>query len=200
MGKLKLLSLVILFVSSAGWADYPYYDYSSPHYYGGYSGYSGGYGSSSQNSIISLDMNPQDLLNSSFRIAAREERIDDMEKLLQQGANVDSPSEDGQTALLYGARRCSPVVVDFLLKHNANVNAKDAKGRNALIVSARGSCVRVVELLLKKRGLQVDIQDCGRKTALDYALDNSVLEVGGPSQEIVSMIKNFHSKSRNFLR
>jgi ankyrin repeat protein len=159
--------------------------------YSGYSGYSGGYGfrRGHRTEIISIDLNPQDLLNSSFRVAARENRYDDLKNLLKQGADVNSQSDRGDTALLYASRNCSKKMVNLLLKSEADVNIRDQEGYTPLIVAARGSCVPVVAILLKTPNIQIGTKDHGGKTALDYAEENGIMEVEGPPQEIIALLQ-----------
>jgi len=144
---------------------------------------------SSPQRMISLELDPENILNSSFRIAAREDRLSDVKRFIMQGADIDTRSESGETALMYASRNCSPEMVRLLLRRKAEVNLRDFQGRTALIYAAMESCERVVELLLKKPTLQVDAKDRAKKTASDYAEDNSMLEVDGPSERIISLIR-----------
>ena len=63
--------------------------------------------------IISIDMDPQSLVDSAFRIAAREDRLHDMLLAIKRGAHVDAASDRGRTALMFAARNCSiPIARD----------------------------------------------------------------------------------------
>lgn len=174
------------FADSSGWNT----TYSS-NYYG--SGYSGGYfghsiGNSRNQSITSIDLDPQNIVDSSFRIASREGRVQDARHLLEQGAEVDSRTSSGETALMSACRSCSLKMIKLLISKSANINARDFEGKTPLILASRESCVDAVDLLLKVRGIEIDARDQSRKSALDYANDNAILEVGGPAERIMSLI------------
>ncbi len=168
-------------------ADSYWDDFPPPSYF--YGGMRGLGGNSGRNQIISLDLDPQNILNSSFRIAARENRFSDVQRFLVQGAEVNSKSGNGETALMFTSRNCSPKAVSLLLNQGAEVNARDFEGRTALMYAAMGSCVSAVELLLKVPGIDLDVIDEARKSAMDYAGDYALLEVGGPAEKIMQLIR-----------
>jgi ankyrin repeat protein len=149
----------------------------------------GGYRRAGAPRVVSLDLDPQNILDSSFRIAAREGRMSEMKKLLLQGADIDSRSGSGETALMYAARNCSPKLAELLIQKGAQVNARDFEGRTPLIYAASGSCRYVVELLAKVSNLEFEARDRSKRTALDYAAENALLEVDGPSEEIIHLIQ-----------
>jgi len=180
------LESVALADSSSGWNTS--YGNSYPDYYSPPTSY-GSNGRSGKAAVISIDLDPQNLMNSSFRVASREGRMSDVEHLLSEGAEVDGRSDTGETALMYAARNCSSKLAKFLILHGANINAADFDGKTPLILASRESCTDVVALLLKGADIDVDAQDQARKTAFDYAGENAVLEVGGPSQKIMGMIE-----------
>ncbi len=155
-------------------------------FYGNLSSYERG----SQGAIISLDLDPQNLMNSSMRIASREGRLREVQHLITLGAEIDSRADTGETALMVACRNCSVKLAKFLIQHGASFNAADFDGRTALIYAARESCAPIVSLLLSKTGIDLEAKDQASKTALDYAGENSVFEVGGPSQKIVALIKS----------
>jgi hypothetical protein len=203
LGGLGLCFVTLAHADSYGWSSY-YGGANTEYYapsYSGYSGYSGGspsgiYGRppSYGSNVISLDLDPQSLLNSSFRVASRERRLPDVMRFLSEGAEVDSRSESGETALMHAARNCGLKLADFLLLHGANVNAADFEGRTPLILAARESCIQVVQRLLTDPSIEMDAQDQTRKAAIDYARENALLEVGGPSAKIIGLIESSRKK------
>jgi ankyrin repeat protein len=138
---------------------------------------------------ISIDFDPQNQLNTSFRIAIRESRLENAKKFLLQGAEINSSSPEGETSLMYASRNCSDKAVKFLLNRGANINLRDKYGRTALIYAARESCVKVVRLLASSPFIKVHFKDSMRKTALDYAYKSSVLEVAGPAEAIIRILQ-----------
>ena len=124
------------------------------YYYGNSYGYSYGYHSGSRPSqIISLELDPKATLDTNLRVAAREDRLKDLSRFLRSGGNVNSRSDEGETALMYASRNCSQAVVRVLLQAHANENVRDNKGRTALIFAASDSCAPVVRILLKCKTL-----------------------------------------------
>jgi ankyrin repeat protein len=79
-------------------------------------------------------------------------------------------------------------MTEILLKAKADVNATDDTGRTPLIFATRESCSKGVELLIKAPGIRCLTKDRSQKTALDYASDDSRLEVDGASQTIMGLI------------
>jgi ankyrin repeat protein len=138
--------------------------------------------------LISMDLDPKHLLDASFRLAAREERLEDMFRMIKEGADVNSTSDEGQTALMYTSRNCSIQISRELLQLDANVNLTDKEGDSALIYATIESCVPVVKLLLMNPALDLFVRDHEGRTALDYASDAAVIEVGGPANIILSEV------------
>lgn len=163
-------------------AGYPYNDYSSSYSYYPPAG-------SDRSAIISLDLDPKTSLNTAFRIAARENRLPDIRKLLEQGAEINSKSNTGETALIYVAKNCFGKAAELLLEAKADVNARDSHGRSALIHATIGSCAPVVQALLRNPGVDLKLRDTAGKTAADYAEEASLMEVDGPAPRIVQLIR-----------
>jgi ankyrin repeat protein len=152
--------------------------------YGGYGGFYSRYGGAQETQIISLDFNQKDILNSSFRIAAREDRLTDLQTDVLQGANINSLDDEGQTALMYTARNCTTATASFLLTRGADQNVQDRVGRSALMYAVMESCLPVVHMLLHRRGTSLNIEDRSGRTVFNYAEDAASLDVDGPSVEI----------------
>jgi ankyrin repeat protein len=163
----------------------------SGSYYSSPSANSYSYRGSSQGSpaVISLELNAQASLNSSLRVAAREERLKDLQRFVAQGGEINSQSETGTSALMYAARNCSLKEVRYLIDAKANVNLKDSRGRTALIYAASNSCVPVVKALLEVPEVEIKAKDHEGKLATDYARSAISLEVGGPASETISAIR-----------
>ena len=118
VGHPLLLSLLAMLSLSAASARADYYGGDSGYAGGGYNGstysggaYGGGYGGGggygnygggggSMSSIISLELDAQKSLNSGLRVAARENRLRDLERLVARGGDVNGQSDAGDTALI----------------------------------------------------------------------------------------------------
>lgn len=177
--KIFSLSWVLLI----GWATiaYGYYDSGYSHYYP--------YGSQRPTPIISIDLDPQHLIDASFRVAAREDRLNYMLALVKKGANVNSVSDNGRSALMFAARNCSVPIARALIHLNANVNLKDREGDPALVYATLESCLPVVKMLLRRPELEIDERDKSGKTVFDYATDCASLDVDGQAARILELLK-----------
>ena len=161
--------------------------------FGGYPGSYGG-GGRADNGTISLELNPQIILNSAFRMAARESRFADMEKFSRQGADINGFPGKGVTALIYAARACNVKVVQKLIEMKADVNLRDKDGRTALMHAAKGSCLDATKILLKTPGVDLDVKEFHTgNTALSFAEDSAVPEVDGPAIEVVRLLRKARS-------
>jgi len=180
--KLLLWTFILILVFQATLA-LAYYD---P--YGGYNNSYSRYGGSQQNQVISLDFNQKDILNSSFRIAAREGRLTDLQTDVLQGASINSLDDEGQTALMYSARNCTTATASFLLRRGADPNVQDQMGRSALMYAVMESCLPIVHMLLKGRRTSLNVEDRSGRTAFNYAEDAASLDVDGPSVDIKRLL------------
>lgn len=91
-----------------------------------------------------------------------------MQKAIDKGADIDSISDGGKTALMYAAIRV-PAAVSPLLKAGAEVNAKDEDGSTPLMLAiAFGGTPEVIEKLLKS-GAAVNSKNTSGATALMLA-------------------------------
>lgn len=137
-------------------------DYYSPFSYSGWAG-------SDSEPIVSLSLDPKENTNNGFRLAAREDRLDQLQSFLREGADINSVADDGQTALMIASRNCSPKLVGYLLTKGADVNVQDRQGRTALMLAAGGDCLPIVIALTAVPGVKIKIRDHQWRTAYDYA-------------------------------
>lgn len=156
--------------------------------YGGYNHSYSSFGRSTPSPVISLDFNDKDILNSSFRIAAREGRLTDVQTDLLQGAEINSRGDEGETALMYAARNCTIEVASLLLRSKANPNILDDQGKSALVYAVIESCLPIVRMLLRTRSINLNVEDHAKKTVFFYAEDAASLDVDGPSVKIKRLL------------
>ncbi|XP_038666132.1 transient receptor potential cation channel subfamily A member 1-like isoform X2 [Scyliorhinus canicula] len=76
---------------------------------------------------------------------------EEIQKLLQQGAKIDSTDKYGQTLLHEVARNWHVDTATFLIEKGAQVNQADYYGRTALHVAAALNYIGMIELLLKNQ-------------------------------------------------
>lgn len=158
--KKYVFSVAALFLSALCFFADAQFASANPRRYYGRRGYS--------MRLLSINVDPQQSLNTAFRVAAREGRLDTVKTLLSDGAELNSVSDEGKTALIYAAGRGKVEVVKYLLKIGADPNVKDDTGRTALIYATRGMCLYAVRTLLRNPKTNPFIRDKNGKIAADY--------------------------------
>lgn len=81
-------------------------------------------------SEMQLDIQEQEALNKSLRIAAFSHDFDSVDTLIACGADVNAGNQDGTTPLM-SAVHASPAMVEKLIRSGAWVDKKDARGLTA---------------------------------------------------------------------
>jgi uncharacterized protein len=70
-----------------------------------------------------------------------------VEILLNHGANINSKTQSGCTALHKASEKGHQKVVETLLNHGADVNIQDESGQKALDVALKNTRHKIVEIL-----------------------------------------------------
>ena len=96
-----------------------------------------------------------------------------VEVLLFAGADVNTRSRNGRTALMSVSEKTSVEIVRDLLAYGANINARDDYGDNATIIAAEASTVEVLKELISA-GAKIDATNSGGQNALFGAARNNV--------------------------
>lgn len=97
------------------------------------------------------------------------------EVLLSHGANLETRTTKGKTALHLCAQNLKPFEMEWLLKNGANIMAQDFYGRTALMLASKKGWHPLLNMLfeyekqLKFSGMVNDTDDNNR-TAVDYAI------------------------------
>lgn len=118
----------------------------------------------------------ENVLNPRFGIppihfAIEKDSIVILEFFLKEGANVDIIyGKHLSTALHIAARDNKVAAGEFLLKYGAYINAKDVRYQTPLHLASSHCQLDMVDLLLASKA-GVNIQDWGKKTALDVVGD-----------------------------
>ncbi len=109
------------------------------------------------------------VLSVSIHQAALEGQKGVVEKMLDEGADVNTPDEDGRTPLMYAAFNGHIEIIRLLLEKGATVNTCDSNGRTALMMASSGPYPAVVKILLDNKADPNIADKEERFTALMYA-------------------------------
>jgi len=86
---------------------------------------------------------------SALMLVARDGSRDDIQALLDKGAEIDLKNSNGQTALILAAQYRNEECVRTLLAHKASTSIKDIDGKTALDYAKEGNIAKIVTLLDK---------------------------------------------------
>jgi len=84
-------------------------------------------------------------------MAAYRNLVPVVEWLLERGARVDDPTDDGETALMCAAREGAVAAAEMLLAAGADVRAMDVEGLSAVHLAAVGGSVPVMQAILARQ-------------------------------------------------
>ncbi len=104
-------------------------------------------------------------LNAQLIEAAKAGNIEDVKRLLEQGAEVDAQDYYRETAMMWAARKGHLKIIEFLVGKGADVNARNNYGWTAIMNAAWRGRVDVVEFLANK-GVDVNVKNYNGETAL----------------------------------
>ncbi len=97
--------------------------------------------------------------------AAKTNNLEDAAESIANGADVNTITQHGDTALMYAAGCNHKEVVALLLKHGAKVNGKNNRGETPLSLAAYDNYTETMELLLN-HGANIDAADYNEDTSL----------------------------------
>ena len=91
---------------------------------------------------------------------------------MEQGADPDLRSQDGNTALMIAADKGVLNTVTELMRHGADINVRNKAGKTALMIAAGPSSQFRVAKVLLDSGASVSVTDETGETALTLAEAN----------------------------
>ncbi|HUN28056.1 MAG TPA: ankyrin repeat domain-containing protein [Steroidobacteraceae bacterium] len=97
-------------------------------------------------------------------------------KLIDSGANVNTPQGDGSTPLDWATYRLDVGLVKTLLRHGADPNAMNNFGSSPLTEAVKAANIELVRILLRA-GAQADGANADGQTPLMLAARNGQLEI-----------------------
>ena len=102
-------------------------------------------------------------------IAGYRNQLDAVKMLLDLGANVNAPSEDG-TVLTAACYKSNTALVKLLLEYQADVQVKNNAGTTPLMFAIMAENEEIVKLLLAKKA-DINAMDNANKSVIEYAKD-----------------------------
>ena len=127
--------------------------------------------------VISVDAVSNDSLTFDQEDALTQGNIEQVERFLDDGTQVDARDAEGITALMYASYYGQESVVNLLIERGANINASEyVDGRTALMDSSINGQSEMVELLLN-RGADINAKSNTGWTALMWAVERKHNEV-----------------------
>jgi ankyrin repeat protein len=130
-----------------------------------------------------LSINYQDEYEDSIlHNAVKYKKIEIVEYLLENGADVNIEENDGQTPLFNAAIHNNDgdmTITKLLLKKGANINHKDNDGKTPLILASTYGNIEFVKILLKEENLDLNVRNSLENggTALTYANSAEVIKL-----------------------
>lgn len=109
--------------------------------------------------------------------AAADGNLDDIERLLAYGADIEQQGAMGMRALHYAAKANNVGTVIALLGGKADANAKDDNESTPLHIAAIEGHLQIVKLLLAHGGATIEASDNNGRTALHHAVMSSSVEI-----------------------
>lgn len=127
--------------------------------------------------VISVDAVSNDSLTFDQEDALIQGDIEQVERFLDEGTQVDARDAEGITALMYASYHGQESIVNLLIERGANINASEyVDGRTALMDSSINGQSEMVELLLN-RGADINAKSNTGWTALMWAVERKRNEV-----------------------
>jgi ankyrin repeat protein len=100
-----------------------------------------------QGEVVKEKANDSGNKNMALRVAATNGRLEDVERLLDEGADINASADNGMTPLILASWMGHIKVVELLLSQGADVSARTKQGSTALSLAIEKNHQQVIELL-----------------------------------------------------
>ena len=127
--------------------------------------------------------------NAQLLHAAKQDDIYALERLFEEGEDINASNVIGQTALHVAALWGNVDTVEFLLLAGANMNAQNQNGQTPLHFASAKGMSKCVQLLLKA-GADPMLTTSGGRTPADDAGNEQVLSLLSPPLEVHAAVRN----------
>lgn len=108
--------------------------------------------------------------------ATQDGDINEINRLLKQGAHIDAKNDFGMTALHCATANGKDAIVALLLEKNASIDAKNYCGNTPLYIAAAKGHTQLVRLLIDK-GAAIDVQNNTNDTPVRIAVSQKYLKI-----------------------
>jgi len=125
---------------------------------------------------VSIHAMDADMAGEALVNAARLGNIDNVQALIDAGADVNVQSNNGYTALIWAVRKNSLPIAQALLAAGANINLQDYVGCTALIWAVRYNSLPIVQALLAA-GADVNVEDSSGHSSLWWAVRKNNIDM-----------------------
>lgn len=96
--------------------------------------------------------------------------LEDVERILNEGADVDEQDSNGENALMHAAWEGHVDIAQLLVDKGINKNSQDRGGDYPLLFAAFRGQLAIVKLMCDSGGMEPDLQNRGGYTALMMAV------------------------------
>lgn len=127
-------------------------------------------------------------LNARLLDAVKSQNLDELQQVLEDGADINHKFKKGRTALFYAIKKHSGLIADALVNNGADIEAKDDAGNTPLIYAVKKSEFKAVQVLLSY-GADTQAQDASGRTALELAKRDDSKEIA----DLIKQNRDFHS-------
>jgi ankyrin repeat protein len=107
--------------------------------------------------------------------AAKKNDLESVISQLENGGDINSKDEKGQTPLMLAAGNNYAELLKILIEKGADINSEDCEGRNALSLAAGNGWAEIVKALLAS-GAQINARDKAGRSALIWASNNGWID------------------------
>ncbi|KAK1240047.1 hypothetical protein MKX08_007489 [Trichoderma sp. CBMAI-0020] len=146
--------------------------------------------------IMSMDDDQQELrphARPSLVLAAIAGDMGMVERLFNEGGEIEARDEDGRTSLLWAAQGGKEDIVKFLLERDADLEVKDIDGRTPLLSACHTRMEAVVKLLIE-HGADINATDTNGWTPFFWAISQ---EKEAVAKLLLESGANTETKDRN---
>ena len=113
---------------------------------------------------------------STIHLAARSGDLEQVQRLVLDGVNVNEKAVRDETPLMVAALAGQGEIVNYLLQRGADINARNNSGMTALHAAAHAGHADIVELLIAKGARVNDADNSFGVTALHLASEENHLD------------------------